>query len=213
MIISREADEKPILFLDIDGTLGPEDQFVEMKYFQPWPKACAAIGRLVRLCDARIVISSARLGDERLSDHVGALVVPDEPWRIVGECDPKRASEKRERRAGRVGLTSKEAMVVQWLEAAEANSALIIRPERWAVLDDKMGDGPPWQLAGRIVKVDGPITDEQWWALWALLASRSLWATQLASWGIEPTARSSGLDQPVRTPRLGSLAHGGRASL
>ncbi len=189
MVITMEAHEKPILFLDIDGTLGPDGQFVRMEHFEHWPKSCAAIQRLVRRCDARIVISSARIGEEELADPVAALVVPGEPWRIVGECDPARTSGNRERQAGRTGLTDKEAMVVQWLEAAEANRTLIIRPERWAVVDDKMGDDPPWQLAGRIVTVDGPITDEQWWALWALLASPSLWAEQLSTSGIAPTAR------------------------
>lgn len=186
MLISREAHEKPILFLDIDGTLGPEGQFVRMEHFQAWPKACEAIGRLVRRCEARIVISSARIGEEELADPVASLVVPKEPWRIVGECDPKQAAEKKERQSGRFGLEPKEAMVVQWLEAADANKALMIQPARWAVLDDKMGEAPPWQLAGRIVKVKGPISDEQWWALWALLASPSIWASQLRAHGIAP---------------------------
>lgn len=179
MIITDKCNGKPVLFLSIDGILGPDGQHVPMEEFECWPAVCKRIGQIVRRTDAMVVISSGRIGKEPLVEAVADLVVPDNRDRMGGECDPAMG-------------TGKQGMVGHWLTVAEHPPAYLpefaahegywpagygpsptkgfICPSRWAVLDGGIDGVVRWELAGRTVLPLGKLTEPQSLMLEVLLS-------------------------------------------
>lgn len=159
-ILNPDIDGRPVLFLDVDGTIasengGPIDR-----------DAVVAIANTVRLAQARIILCTDRVRHESFYDEIIEAGIPGHMLR--GQCDP----DEREvpSRQGSHAMSSKVARVIRYLTIAENHC---ITPSAWCVLDDARTFSYDWRTATQHVAPSGPlVTELDLRRVWILLTRR-----------------------------------------